>query len=68
MSGTYDVVQNPIPRNNFFTSPSLGEIQALIDSLPRSQRANAHLIMTYTLNACYQLVEDKILSKEIFCS
>jgi hypothetical protein len=66
MSGIYDQVQNPIPRNNFFTTPSLGQIQDMIEALPKNQRANAHLIMTYTLNACYQLVEDRILSKEVF--
>ena len=62
----YNVVNNPIPKNGFFTSPTLGEIQEMIESLPKKERANAHLIMTYTMNACHQLVEDNILNKEIF--
>jgi len=68
MSGIYDVVQNPIPRSGLFATQTLSEIQAMIESMPAKQRADAYLIMQLTLNSCHQLVEDEILSKEIFCS
>ncbi len=62
----YDVVQNPIPKSNLFTSPSLAEIQDFISRLPSKEQANANLVFMFTLNSCNQLVETNILSKEIF--
>ena len=64
----YDIVKNPIPRSGLFATKSLGEIQEMIESVPSKQKADAYLIMQLTLNACNQLVEDEILSKEIFAS
>ena len=66
MSGIYDTVQNPIPYSGLFTSPTLEQIQQLIASFPSKEQANANLVLMFTLNACHQLVEDKILSKEVF--
>lgn len=66
MSGIYDAVQNPIPRSGLFATPTLAEVQSFIEALPSKERANANLVLMFTLNACHQLVEDKILSKEIF--
>ena len=66
MSGIYDTVQNPIPYSGLWTEPTLAEIQEFIERLPKSHRANAHMVMMYTLNRCHRLVEDNILSKEIF--
>ena len=66
MSGIYDTVQNPIPYSGLFTEPTLEEINALIESMPQTLRRNAYLVMMYTLNRCHRLVEDNILSKEIF--
>jgi hypothetical protein len=34
--------------------------------MPAKQKADAYLIMQLTLNACNKLVEDEILSKEVF--
>jgi len=68
MSGIYDSVQNPIPRSGLFATNTLAEIQDLIEAMPKSHRANLHMIMQFTLNSCHQIVEDEILSKEIFCS
>jgi len=68
MSGIYDVVQNPIPRSGLFATKSLAEIQDYIESMPTEAKATAYLIMQFTLNSCHQLVEDEILSKEVFCS
>ena len=62
----YNVVENPIPNSKLFTSPSLEEIQSHIASLPAREQAVANMIFMFTLNSCHQLVEDNILSKEVF--
>lgn len=62
----YNVAENPIPKSNLFTSPSLAEIQDFISKLPSKEQANASLVFMFTLNSCHQLVEKEILSKEIF--
>ena len=62
----YNAVQNPIPYSGLFTEPTLEEIQALIQTMPRTHRANAYLVMMYTMNRCHRLVEDNILNKEVF--
>jgi len=63
MSGIYDAIQNPIPRSGLFATQTLSEIQEMIESLPKKQRADAYLIMQLTLNACHQLVEDEVLDR-----
>jgi hypothetical protein len=63
----YNVVNNPIPRSGLFTTLTLEEIQTFISGMPRKEQANAHLVLMLTLNACNKLVEDNILSKEVFC-
>jgi hypothetical protein len=62
----YNTVNNPIPRSGLFATKTLVDIQAMIETFPAKQRADAYLIMQLTLNSCYQIVEDEILSKEIF--
>ena len=62
----YNIVNNPIPRSGLFATKSLADIQAMIETMPAKQKADAYLIMQLTLNSCHQLVEDEILSKEIF--
>jgi len=62
----YNTVENPIPKSNLFTTPTLEEVQKFISQLPTKEQANAQLVLMFTLNACHQLVEDNILSKEIF--
>jgi hypothetical protein len=62
----YNIVNNPIPRSGLFATKSLAEIQAMIETMPAKQKADAYLIMQLTLNSCHQIVEDEILSKEIF--
>ena len=62
----YNVVNNPIPHSNLFTTPTLEEVQNFIAGLPSKEQANANLVFMFTLNACNKLVEDNILSKEIF--
>jgi len=62
----YDIVKNPIPRSGLFATRTLPEIQGYIESLPVEAKATAYLILQFTLNACHQIVEDEILSKEVF--
>jgi hypothetical protein len=64
----YNVINNPIPRSGLFATKTLAEIQEYIESMPTEAKATAYLIMQFTLNSCHQIVEDEILSKEIFCS
>jgi hypothetical protein len=64
----YDIVNNPIPRSGFFATPTLEDLQDQIEALPKEQRALVWTYVMQTLNACHQIVEDKILSREIFCS
>jgi hypothetical protein len=62
----YNIVNNPIPRSGLFATKSLADIQAMIETMPAKQKADAYLVMQLTLNSCHQIVEDEILSKEIF--
>ncbi len=64
----YNIVENPIPRSNLFVTPTLEVIAEQIERLPAGEKANAYMIFQMTLNACNQLVEDEILSKDIFAS
>jgi hypothetical protein len=62
----YNTVENPIPRSGFFATPTLEQISDQIEGYPPEQKAQMYLVMQMTLNACHKLVEDEILSKEIF--
>jgi len=62
----YNIVNNPIPRSGLFATRTLEEIQEHISSLPGKEQAVANLVFMFTLNACNKIVEDEILSKEIF--
>ena len=62
----YNVIENPIPRSGLFATKTLGELQAYIELMSAQEKAQAYLIMQLTLNACNKLVEDDILSKEVF--
>ena len=62
----YDIVKNPIPRSGLFATKTLAEIQEFIECFPAKQKADLYLVMQFTLNSCNKLVEDNILSKEIF--
>jgi hypothetical protein len=62
----YNIVNNPIPRSGLFATKTLPELQDYIEMMSAKEKAQAYLIMQLTLNACNQIVEDEILSKEIF--
>jgi hypothetical protein len=63
----YDIVNNPIPKSRLWITPK--DEQALydrIEALSGNEKAVAYHIAMMTFNLCNQLVEDKILSKEVF--
>lgn len=62
----YNVINNPIPRSGLFATKTLAEIQEYIECMPVEAKATAYLIMQLTLNSCYQIVEEEILTKEVF--
>lgn len=62
----YNIVENPIPRSGFFAAPTLEQISDQIEVFPAEQKAQLYLVMQMTLNACHKLVEEEVLSKEVF--
>ena len=62
----YDTVKNPIPRSGMWATPNLESLQKMLGCLSGAERALATHFVMLTLNACNQVVEDEILSKEIF--
>jgi hypothetical protein len=64
----YDIVQNPIPKNDFFvTEDNLTELFNRIEGMSNKQeKAQAYQIAFMVLNTCHKIVNEKILSKEIF--
>jgi len=64
----YDIVQNPIPRSGLYGTPiDLAELTKFIEALSPQEKALVYPYVMMTLNTCNKLVEDKILSREIFC-
>jgi hypothetical protein len=49
-----------------FATPTLDQIANQIDGFPAETKAQLYLVMQLTLNACHKIVEDEILSKEVF--
>ncbi len=63
----YDIAKNPIPKSNLFASPeTIEDLQDYVSQFNGSELRVAMLVMMMTLNTCNKLVEDEILSKEIF--
>jgi len=62
----YDTGKNPIPRSGMWATHSLEDLQASLQKLSGAERALASHFVMLTLNACNKVVEDEILSKEIF--
>jgi len=63
---TYNVVANPIPKSGLFVTLSFEELTARFESMSAEDKAFAYKVMMMTCNACNKLVEDEILSKDIF--
>jgi hypothetical protein len=63
----YDVVTNPIPKSRLFATPATEQdMFNRIESLSGAEKALAFQIAMMTFNLCNKLVEDNILSKEVF--
>jgi hypothetical protein len=63
----YDVINNPIPKSGLWATYNLAELQNSLSKLSGAERALATHFVMLTLNACNKVVEDDILSKEVFC-
>jgi hypothetical protein len=60
---------NPIVRSSLFITPvSYEDLDRIIKSLPKEDQALAYRISMLTNNLCNKLVNDEILSKDIFVS
>jgi hypothetical protein len=69
MSGIYDAVQNPIPKSNLWVTPeNFDQLYEMLNQYTGEQASLAMHVAMLTMNTCNKAVEDKILSKEIFCS
>lgn len=53
-------MNNPIPKSNLFATMTLAEIQDWISKLPKGEQASASMVLMFTLNACHQIVAEKI--------
>ena len=64
----YNVINNPIPKSNLFTTPAdMEHLVLLLNSCgTKEEQRMAWFGAMMALNLCNQLVEDKILSKEVF--
>jgi len=49
-----------------WATPNLETLQKMLGCLSGAERALATHFVMLTLNACHQVVEDEILSKEVF--
>jgi len=63
----YNIVNNPIPKSKLFATPATEQdLFNRIESLTGKEKALAFQIAMMTFNLCNHLVEEKILSKEVF--
>jgi hypothetical protein len=63
----YNIVNNPIPTSKLFVTPKdEQDLFNRIEQLTGAEKALAFQIAMMTFNLCNQLVEENILSKEIF--
>jgi len=63
----YDIVKNPIPTSKLFVTPQdEQDLYNRIEQLVGADKALAYQIAMMTFNLCNKLVQDEILSKEVF--
>ena len=63
----YNIVNNPIPTSKLFVTPKdEQDLFRRIEQFSGAEKALAFQVAMMTFNLCNQLVEDEILSKEIF--
>jgi len=65
----YNVVENPIPKTGLFATPeSLDQLMEYCQRFTGQERIIAITVATMALNLSHKLVEDEILSKDVFAS
>jgi hypothetical protein len=63
----YNIVNNPIPKSKLFATPATEQdLFNRIEQLSGAEKALAFQIAMMTFNLCNHLVEENILSKEVF--
>jgi len=63
----YNIVNNPIPTSKLFVTPKdEQDLYNRLEQFTGKEKAIAFQVAMMTFNLCNQLVEDNILSKEIF--
>jgi hypothetical protein len=63
----YDIVKNPIPKTGLFATPeSLEQLMEYCQRFNGQERIIAITVATMALNLSHDLVEQNILSKEVF--
>jgi hypothetical protein len=63
----YNIVENPIPKTGLFATPeSLEQLMEYCQRFNGQERIIAITVATMALNLAHDLVEENILSKEIF--
>jgi hypothetical protein len=63
----YNIVNNPIPTSRLFATPATEQdLFNRLEQLSGAEKALAFQIVMMTFNLCNHLVEEKILSKEVF--
>ena len=63
----YNIVNNPIPTSKLFVTPQdEQDLYNRLEQFTGKEKAIAFQVAMMTFNLCNKLVEDNILSKEIF--
>jgi hypothetical protein len=63
----YRTVENPIPKTNLFATPdSLEQLMEYCQRFTGQERMIAVTVATMALNLAHELVEQEILSREVF--
>jgi len=63
----YNIVNNPIPTSKLFVTPEdEQDLYNRLEQFTGQEKAIAFQVAMLTFNLCNKLVEEKILSKEIF--
>jgi hypothetical protein len=63
----YDIINNPIPKNGMWATPdNLTDLFNQLELYTGQERALAMHVAMLTLNTCSKIVDEEILSKEVF--
>ena len=53
-------MKNPIPKSNFFATPTLEDLELGIKGLPAKDQALVWQYVVMAMNTCHKLVEDEL--------